>query len=82
MWRMFITGSLERLEASLHSVWWWRESRKADKQKRGLEIQPTVWHDLNQENSLNVAFWTLSKATETCKAENYNTKTEEWFVYS
>lgn len=41
-----------------------------------------AWHELNQRNSLNVAFCTPSKATETRKAETYNNKnkTREWFV--
>lgn len=58
------------------------ESNRGDNQKRGREIQLTVSHELHQGNSLNVAFWTLSKATETCNAENYNRKTGEREVHS
>lgn len=43
--------------------------------KKGApEIQLMASHELNQRSSLNVAFWTLSKATEIRKAENYNNK--------
>lgn len=63
-----------------HCVRWWMESSRGH--KSGLELQLMIWLELNQGNGINVAFWTLSKESENCKAENYNSKAGGWLVYS